>query len=325
MKIAIDVMGGDNSPISNIKGVFSYLSKYNDDKNKFILVGNSSVIKNILFNKFEQVSNVEIVNATQTISSKDTLSKIHKIKPDCPIVKCISMLRDNDVDAVISAGNTGALLSSSLFLLNKIKHIKRPALVPYIPSDKGDILLCDAGANIHTKPLHMLQYAIMASEYYKLINEKTNPRIGLINIGTEKNKGTELYKESYQLLNETMDGFVGFIESRDLLNGKVDIVISDGFTGNIMLKLIEGMFANFYELLKNNNLDCNNFFNEELLYENHGGAPFLGVEGIVVKCHGSSSYISIENSILQVIRLYDTELIKKISIQTANSINTIVE
>ena len=157
------------------------------------------------------------------------------------------------------------------------------------------------------------------------LDSVTNPRIGLINIGTEKNKGTELYKESYQLLNETMDGFVGFIESRDLLNGKVDIVISDGFTGNIMLKLIEGMFANFHELLKNNNLDCNNFFNEELLYENHGGAPFLGVEGIVVKCHGSSSYISIENSILQVIRLYDTELIKKISIQTANSINTIVE
>ncbi len=326
MKIAIDVMGGDNAPISNIKGVFSYLSKYNDNENQFILVGEKSIIKNIISkNDFSHFSNIEIINTSQSISIEDNISKIHKNKPNCSIVKSIRMLKNNDVDAVISAGNTGALLTSSLFLLNKINHIRRPALVPYIPSNKGNILLCDAGATLNTKPIHMLQYAIMTSEYYKLINGKLNTRIGLINIGTEKNKGPELYKDSYKLLKENLDDFYGFIESRDLLDGKVDIVISDGFTGNIMLKLIEGMFSNFDELLKKHSLNSKDLFNEDLLYEKHGGAPFLGVEGIVVKCHGSSSYVSIENSILQVLKLYNTNLIDKISVKIAETIETIIE
>ena len=326
MKIAIDVMGGDNAPISNIKGVFSYLSKNNDNNTELFLVGDKQVIqKTISQEKYNRHDNVHILHSSQTISNDDNIKKIHKIKPDSSIVKCVTLIKDKKVDAAISAGNTGALLSSSLFLLNTIEHIKRPALAPYIPSNKGNIILCDAGANINTKPIHILQHAIMSAEYFKLLHDKKNPRIGLINIGTEENKGPDLYKDSYKLLKKYLNNFIGFVESRDILSGKVDIIISDGFTGNIMLKLIEGIFGNFHDLLDNTNTTINDKFKEKLLYEKHGGAPLLGINGIVIKCHGSSSFLSIENSIKQVEKLYKTKLIEQIAAQTAHTLETLVK
>ena len=325
MKIAIDVMGGDNAPVSNIRGLLSYLSENKDTKTKFFLVGDRKLIEQSLSLDDHSSNLISIINANQTIAIDDNISKIHKNKPNNSIVKSVTLLKEKEVDAVISAGNTGALLSSSLFLLDKIKHIKRPALSPYIPSDKGGIVICDAGANINTKPMHMLQYAIMASEYFKLLNNKKNVRVGLINIGTEENKGPELYKETYHLLKASMKNFSGFIESRDLFNGKVDIVISDGFTGNIMLKLIEGMFGNFYNIIKDEKINSSSISKEKLLYEQHGGTPLLGINGIVIKCHGSSTPVSIKNSISQAIKLYETNLIENILKKTSMTLNAIAE
>ena len=325
MKIAIDVMGGDNAPVSNIRGLSSYLSENNDNNTSFFLIGDKTLIEKTLSEENLSSNLISIINANQTIEIGDNIGKIHKNKPDNSIVKSINLLKEKEVDAVISAGNTGALLSSSLFVLDKIEHIRRPALAPCIPSDKGDIIISDAGANINTKPMHMLQYAIMSSEYFKLIHGKRNARVGLINIGVEENKGPELYKETYQLLKSSLKSFVGFIESRDIFNGKVDIVICDGFTGNVMLKLIEGMFGNFYNIIKDKKNNLSDISKEKLLYEQHGGTPLLGINGIVIKCHGSSTSISIKNSISQAKTLYETNLIENILNKTSATLNKIVE
>ena len=325
MKIAIDVMGGDNAPISNIRGLLSYLSENNDNKINFFLVGDQKLIEQTLSDENYPSNLISVINATQAITKNDNISKIHRNKPDNSIVKSVNLLKDEKVDAVISAGNTGALLASSLFLLDRIQHIKRPALSPSIPSHRGDIIICDAGATINTKPMNMLQNAIMASEYFKLLHNKKKARVGLINIGTEENKGPDLYQETYHLLKTSLNNFVGFIESRDLFNGKVDIVISDGFTGNVMLKLIEGMFGNFYNIIRDEKVNLSKISKEKLLYEEHGGTPLLGVNGIVIKCHGSSSSISIKNSIIQAMKLYETNLIENILQKTSTSLNSIVE
>ena len=318
MKIALDVMGGDNAPQSNVIGAKLFLESNSDPNIKVLLVGPEDMIKEqAAIHQLETyASRYEIVDAKDIISMNEIKpAYAFKNKPDSSLVKSIQLVKDGLADAIVSAGNTASLLSSSLFILGKISGIKRAALATYIPSDKGGFVLCDVGANSDVKPIHLVQFAIMSNDYVKYIENIDHPRIALLNIGSEKNKGNKLTTETYPMMEKSLDNFIGNIETRDLLEGKANVVVCDGFTGNAVLKLIEGVIGHIHSAISH--LDTNEISNniEKIFskydYEEHGGTPFLGVKGIVMKCHGSCGANSIKNTLISTQILHEKKIIEK--------------
>ena len=253
-------------------------------------------------------------------------ARIFKEKPDSSLVKSIQLVKDGDANAAVSAGNTGALLASSLFLIGKIPGIRRPAFAPFIPSSKGGFILCDAGANADSKPNHLVQFALMACAYMEHLENRPKPRVALLNIGSEKGKGNELTTATFPLMQQFVEHFIGNIEARYILEGKVDVVICDGFTGNIVLKLTEGVISHllewFQDLIQPHSGDA--IVSSEFLsilkeiqttldHEEHGATPLLGINGVVMKCHGSSTARGITNSLLAAQKTVEENLIEDIA------------
>ena len=315
IKIALDMMGGDNAPSSNIVGAIDFLNSNKKEDVKLYLVGCEKEIRVGLSDNQKILEKVEIVNATEVINYKDRPSRITKTKPDSSMNVSINLLKNTVVDAVVSAGNTGCLLASSFFNLGMIEGIKRPALFAVIPSENGDFLICDVGANSSAKPEHLLQFGKMASIYMKFQMEIKNPKISLLNIGSEENKGNELTKDSHNLLKQELNGFIGNIESRYIFDGNADIILCDGFTGNIVLKLIEGMTQYNLNLVSSKlDLDGNKIINDIkniYNYEKYGASPILGVRGLVFKSHGSSSSLGIKNALNTAYKVSQINLINK--------------
>ena len=322
MKIALDVMGGDLAPFSNIEGAFSYIEETKDIRIQLLLVGDKPTIQKEILKYPQYADNIQIIHTTEVVDMDEKPSRIFRTKPNSSLVRCIDLIKNGDADAVISAGNTGALLTSSLFMLGKISGIRRPALAPFIPTEKGGVILCDAGANADVKPQHLVQFALMASAYLEIQENIDSPRVALINIGSEEGKGNELSRSAYPLLKDHIDNFIGNIESRYFLSGDVDVVVCDGFTGNIILKLTEGIFKSLTGFLKDS-LSSSGTDTSQLMpilgnlkkkydYEEVGGTPILGINGIVMKCHGSSSNRSIKNAIIAVKKFHDANLINEI-------------
>lgn len=324
MKIALDVFGGDFAPTSNIEGAMSYLDG-NDDAANLILIGDQNMITSALQSFTYNKSKVEILHTTQVVDMNEKPSRIFRVKADSSLVKSIYLVKDGKANAAVSAGNTGALLATSQFLIGKIPGINRPAFAPFIPSNKGGFILCDAGANADSKPQHLIQFALMACAYMKHLEKRSNPRVALLNIGREEGKGNELTTTTYPLLNKLLPNFIGNIESRYILEGKADVVICDGFTGNIVLKLTEGIITHvidwFRELL-NSHTNHTNLSSDFLLilkeiqntldHEEHGATPLLGINGVVMKCHGSSTSRGIHNSLLAAQNAVQENLIENI-------------
>ena len=326
-------MGGDHATISNIKGTSDFLNHSNNNKIHFFLIGDKNIIKKYIHFYEKHYNYISIIDAPEVIDNKDKSLRIFKTKPNSSLVKSIQLLKDGKVDAVISAGSTARLLSTSLFILGKIKGIKRPALAPYIPTESGGFILCDAGANIDTKPFHLLQFAIMSQAYLEHFKKIKNAKVGLLNIGSEENKGNELSIATFNLLNNKIDNFEGNIESRYIFDGLVDIIICDGFVGNILLKSIEGitehLFSSLRKSIKSNLLSklispfiypALKKIKNNLDYEEYGGTTLLGIDGIVIKAHGSSTSKGIKNSILNAENAYNEKLIEDISIRMQNYI-----
>jgi len=243
-----------------------------------------------------------------------------KTKPDSSIVQSVKLVKEGRADAVISAGNTAALLSSSLFVLGKIEGIKRPTLATYFPSKRNGFVLSDVGANTDVKPIHLLQFAIMGSVYARHMKKIDSVKVGLLNIGSEKNKGNALTQSSYKHLEQNIKGFIGNIEPRYLFEEDIDVVVCDGFAGNVFLKLTEGLVNHLYNWMNSKDEIKNNpeivsiihsIFNN-YNYEAHGASPFLGVKGIVLKCHGSCSDKSIESALNLANTLSDKGILRKI-------------
>ncbi|MBT3250896.1 MAG: phosphate acyltransferase PlsX [Candidatus Marinimicrobia bacterium] len=334
MNIAIDAMGGDNAPLSNVKGAFEYLKHFGDDAANIILVGKKELITKELTAFPHMPEKVSVYDAQDIVGMDDSPAKIHRTKPNSSLVKSIKLVNSGDADAVISAGNTGALLSTSLFTIGNISGIKRPALSPFIPTNNGGFILSDAGANMECKAFHLVHFGIMASAYMEFSMGKKNPSVGLLNIGTEDNKGNELTRKAFPLMEEHINNFVGNIEARYILDGKVDIVICDGFVGNTVLKFIEGVIVHmmdwFKESIKSHPI-CRisaplmapafRDMKELMNYETYGGTPFLGINGIVLKAHGSSSHVSIYNSLINAQHLIDTNLIENIGNRVASHLD----
>lgn len=308
MKILFDVMGGDNAPDANIKAAVTVI---NDIDAELILIGKEDIIKErikALYNKddISQISDrLKIVNADEEITMEDIPTKAIKTKKNSSMVIGFNMLKNDEGDVFISAGNSGALLAGATLLIGRIKGIDRPGLAGMLPAFESRFLLMDAGANTNCKPINILQFAQMASIYLKNTYNIAKPKIGLLNNGTEETKGNDLMKESYKLLKENAKQmgfeFYGNIEGREAFSGEVDAVVTDGFTGNIFLKTTEGVGKmvkrNLNKEAKKNiiskiavlsALPMLKRFAKSMDYKEYGGAPFLGVKKPVVKAHGSS-------------------------------------
>ncbi len=330
MKILLDAMGGDNAPDANIKGAINAIHKIEAE---VILVGKEEIIrskvKEFYGKEMEEISDrLKIKNATETIEMEDTPTLAIKHKKDSSMVVGFKMLKENEGDVFISAGNSGALLTGATLLVGRIKGIDRPALAGILPAYKSQLLLIDAGSNTNCKPINLLQFAQMSSIYLKNTYGIENPAIGLLNIGTEETKGNELVRESYHLLKEKSEelniNFVGNVEGRDAFSGKIDAIVADGFTGNVFLKTTEGLGKFVKKSLTESftkNLLAKIFaipalpaikrFSKTMDYKSYGGALFLGVKKPVVKAHGSSDSLLFEYTLIQAEKFVQNKAVDK--------------
>ena len=313
MRIVIDAMGGDHAPEAVVKGAVLAAKAHKDLT--VVLVGDEAKIKPYL----TSAERVEIIHTTTVISGDDEPVKAVRRKKDASLVLMANEVKEQRADACISAGNTGALMSAGLFQVGRIKGIERPALSPTLPTiDQKGFVLLDVGANVEAKPKHLLQYGIMGSIYAEKVRGIKQPRVGLLNVGTEDNKGTELTKEAFQLLKQAPINFVGNVEARDLLSGVADVVVTDGFSGNIALKTVEGTAMNMFKMIKATFMSSLKTklaaavlkkdlkgLKDQLDYAEYGGAALFGLKAPVVKAHGSSNDRAIYSAIKQTMTMVE--------------------
>lgn len=321
MKIAIDGMGGDNAPKEIIEGVFSAVEDFQDVE--FIIYGDQEKMAPYL----KEHARVSVVHCSEVIEGTDEPVRAVRRKKDASMVKMAQAVADGEADACVSAGNTGALMAAGLFIVHRIDGIERPALATTLPTMDGvgfDML--DLGANADAKPENILQYAIMGSVYANKVRGIEKPTVGLLNIGTEDKKGNELTKQAFKLLkDEPSIHFIGNVESRELLNHAADVVVTDGFTGNMVLKTIEGIAGNIFGMLKEEFYSStktkiaavmmkNNLKNikTKMEYSEYGGAPLFGLKAPVVKAHGSSKARAFYSAIRQTRIMVDHQVCQTI-------------
>jgi phosphate acyltransferase len=329
MKIAIDAMGGDHAPKEIVIGAMKAVEAFSDIH--ITLVGDETKIKEYLVNQ-ERIS---IIHTSEVILGTDEPVRAVRRKKTASMVLAAQQVADGNADACISAGNTGALMAAGLFVVGRIEGIDRPALTPTLPTIGGEgFLLLDVGANVDAKPEHLLQYAIMGSIYSEKVRGIAKPRVGLLNIGTEEKKGTELTKQAFELLKNANVNFVGNVEARDLLDGVADVVVTDGFTGNMVLKTVEGTALSMFKMLKTTLMSSLKsklaaavlkpefkVLKNTLDYSEYGGAGLFGLKAPVIKAHGSSSGQAIFSAIRQTREMVEKNvvgLIKK-SIEDAKT------
>lgn len=331
MKILLDAMGGDNGPDANIKGAINAI---NHIKAELVLIGKEEIIrekvKEFYGKTLEEISpRLKVKNATETIEMEDKPTDSIKHKKDSSMVVGFRMLKEGEGDVFISAGNSGALLAGATLLVGRIKGIDRPALAGILPSYKSRLVLIDSGANTNCRPINLLQFAQMSSIYIRNTFGVESPRIGLLNIGTEETKGNELTRESYNLLKEKSQelniNFIGNVEGRDAFSGEVDAIVTDGFTGNVFLKAVEGLGKFVKRTLKESltenifskiaalpALPAMNKFAKTMDYKSYGGALFLGVKKPVIKAHGSSDEKLFEFTIKQAEKFVENKTVENL-------------
>lgn len=307
MKIIVDAMGGDYAPDVVIEGAIAAVEQYDTE---VVLVGDELRINALLKKAKYRGEKISVHPALEVIQMHESPATSVRKKKNSSIVVGINLLKNGQGDAFFSAGNTGAAVCAATLGLGLLSGIERPGIAIVIPTLKGISLIVDVGANINPKPIHLLQYGIMASAYCKSILNKPNPGVGLLNIGEEESKGTEFVKETYELLSNSPLNFLGNIEGKDLFSGKCDIIVCDGFVGNVALKVTESTAEAIQEFLKRHLLSNpwgklglvllrQSFarFKKQMDYTEYGGAPLLGVNGVVIIGHGRSSVKAIKNAI----------------------------
>ena len=307
MKIVLDAMGGDNAPAVEVEGAVQAVEEFGHD---LVLVGDEGRIKKELEKHGFSSDKITLRHASEVIEMHDPAAISVRRKRDSSIVVGLDLIKKGQADAFVSAGNTGAVVCAATLSLRLLPGIERPGIAIVIPTLKGTSLIIDVGANINTKPIHLLQYGIMADAYSRYLLGKSNPSVGLLSVGEEESKGTEFIKEAHTLLSESKLNFVGNIEGRDVYAGKVDIILCDGFVGNVILKISESVADTIMQLLKQE-IKANflatigavlssSAFNElkkKMDYSERGGALLLGVDGRCITCHGSSTPKAIKNAV----------------------------
>ncbi len=310
MRIALDVMGGDFGPRATVEGAYLYLKESPKDDH-VILVGDEAVINERLKHvntKYRE--RMSIVHAPDNIGMNESPTEAFKKKLNSSMVVGLKLHAAGEADAFVSAGHTGAQMAGSLFTLKRIPGVKRPAIGSFLPSEKGMVLLIDVGANVDSKPIHLLQFALMANIFVTEVFNQKNVKIGLLSIGEEEKKGNALTLAAHQLFKQKIDNFYGNVEGRDILKGKTDIIVCDGFVGNALLKMAESVMGVIVKGIRRS-IGANLFTNlgaflvkpafSELKksydYEEYGGVPLLGINGISIICHGNSSAKAIKNAL----------------------------
>jgi len=322
LKIAVDAMGGDFAPEVNILGAYEVVQ---DIEVEVILVGDEKKIKSFLPEKKETKGIISVIPADDVIQMDENISSALRRK-NTSMRKAVELVKAGKADAVISAGHSGAMMALSFLLLGKLPNVERPAIATVIPCLKGHFILLDAGANVDCKPEHLVQFAFMGEAYHKALFSSQSPRIALLSIGEEGSKGNELTKEAFKLLKSSRLNFIGNIEGKDIFFGQADVVVCDGFVGNIVLKVGEGLADALMKMLKREIADiitgklgymmikpAIKSFRKKVDYSEYGGALLLGINGTSIICHGRSSAKAIKNAIKVAAEMVKKQIYTRIS------------
>ncbi len=323
MKIIVDAFGGDNAPLEIIKGCALSVEELGA---QIILTGDEKIIRETAEKNNIPLTNIEIENCSEVITMDDKADAVLKTKKDSSMAVGFRLLNEGRGDAFISAGNSGALCMGATLAVKRIKGIKRPAFAPILPSDTGFFMLLDGGANIDCRPEMLCQFALMGSVYMERVMKIKSPRVALANVGTEEHKGSELYQETYRLLSDSGLNFIGNVEGRDIPKGVCDVVVCDGFTGNLILKTYEGVAITMMKKLKHIFADSTKGklaaalvmkdlkeLKTKFNYNAYGGAPILGASKPVFKAHGDSKAETLKNAVKLSMEYVEADAIKEIS------------
>lgn len=319
--IAMDAMGGDNAPQAVVEGAIMALKQWDDIE--ILLAGPEETLKNMIADAADVKDRIGIIPADEVISMDEAPVLQVRRKKNSSMVQAMLAVKEGRAQAFISAGSTGAVLAGATLRIGRIKGISRPALGPVMPARKKSFILVDSGANVDCTPEYLLQFGMMGSIYMKNVMGVENPKVGLANIGAEEEKGNELAKQTYQLMKkQNLFNFAGNVEARDIPTGDYDVVVADGFVGNVILKFMEGLASTMISMIKEymmSNLRSKigallvkpamKQFKKKLDYEEAGGAPLLGVEGAVVKAHGSSNGKAMFNAVRQARLMCETDVV----------------
>ncbi|WP_214826968.1 phosphate acyltransferase PlsX [Exiguobacterium algae] len=322
MKLAIDAMGGDHAPKAIVEGVKQFIEQFPNTQMELFLVGDEVKIASYGI----EDSRVTIVPASEVITGEDEPVRAVRRKKDSSLVVAARLVKEGKADALVSAGNTGALMAASLFIIGRIPGIERPALSPTFPTYTGNgVVVLDVGANPDAKAEHLVDYAIMGSLYAEHVRGVKQPRVALLNIGTEAGKGNALTKEAFPLLEQAPVHFVGNVEAREAMSGDVDVIVTEGFAGNILLKGVEGSSAMLMKMMKEqftSNLVSKlaalilkpklTKLKQTLDYREHGGAGLFGINAPVIKAHGSSDALAVMSALKQAKIMVDHDVVSKI-------------
>lgn len=324
IRVAVDAMGGDHAPMEMVKGVIDAVTLRQDVK--VYLIGRQDIVKQELEKYSYQGSQIEVVHAEEVIETAEPPVMAIRKKKKSSIVIGMNMVKEKRADAFVSAGSSGAVLVGGQVIVGRIKGIERPPLAPLIPTEKGVSLLVDCGANVDARASHLVQFAKMGSIYMENVLGRKNPKVAIVNIGAEEEKGNALVKETYPLLANCPDiNFVGSIEARDIPRGEADVIVCEAFVGNVILKLYEGVGATLIQMVKQGMMGSLRSKIGALLVKpalkqtlkafdasEYGGAPLLGLNGLVVKTHGSSKAQEVTNSIIQCVTFKEQGINEKI-------------
>lgn len=327
MRIVIDAMGGDHAPAVNIEGAITAAKDYGIE---VILVGDEEAIRQELAKHNISGLPISVVHAPQVIGMDESPAQACRQKPNSSIMVATRLVKEHKADGLVSAGNSGAVVTAALMLLGRLPGVNRPAIASLIPTLKDVSIIIDVGANVDSKPKNLFQFAIMGEVFIKYIFNKASPTIGLLSIGEEKGKGNELTQATFELLQKSQLNFIGNVEGRDVTTGKADVVVCDGFVGNILLKFAEGLAFTIIDIFKKEL--SKNFINKILLltglvaikrplkniskkidYAEYGGAPLLGIDGVCIVAHGISNARAIKNAIKVAYELVDKKLNEHLS------------
>lgn len=324
IKVVVDAMGGDNAPLEIVKGAVEAVQSRKDIK--VLLVGQEAVVNQELSKYTYPREQIEVIHAEEVIETAEPPVMAIKKKKQSSIVIGMGLVKKGEADAIVSAGSTGAVLVGGQVLVGRIKGVQRPPLAPLIPTENGVALLIDCGANVDARPSHLVQFAQMGSIYMENVVGVKNPRVAILNIGAEEEKGNQLVKETFPLLKEC-EGihFTGSIEAREIPHGGADVIVTDAFAGNVVLKLYEGVASTLLAKVKEGLMSSLRSKIGALLIKpalkstlkafdasQYGGAPLLGLKGLVVKTHGSANANDVKNSIIQCVTFKEQEINEKI-------------
>lgn len=333
MRIAVDAMGGDRAPEVVVQGVVEALNS-SEDPLEIYLIGDEQIIVSCL----TETKKVKIIHAPEVVGTDESPSVALRKKTNSSIGIAIGLQKERRVDAFVSAGNTGAVMAFSLFSLGRLAGVIRPSLASFFPTLRGYIIVLDVGANTDCKPVNLLQFAVMGSIYVQNVLGKSKPKVALLNIGEEPTKGNELTQKTYRLLENSGLNFTGNIEGRDILTGEADVIVCDGFVGNVILKFTESLkdlLINYLGIYMRKEpkvkmgasllLPFLEDFKSKLNYEEYGGAPLLGIDGITIVCHGNSSSRAIRNAIFVASQCAKSRINKKIETKLQNLLSSVEE